>query len=229
MTSNRILTWEGCNNIRDLGGLETIDGKKTQWGAFVRGDHPSKLTEKGWSTLYEHGIRTIVSLRTHGLSDDHPIVIPANSDLDVIPVEIEDLTDADFVQQWVDTGLWCTPLYYQDALRRWPERHVAALHAIAQAQTGGVLLHCGRGYDRTGIISLLLLSLVRVSPEDILADYELSVDPEREKLLAERNTTTREVVFSTLATLDTETYLLEGGMTKADIRSIRARFLEPLN
>lgn len=225
MTSNRILTWEGCNNIRDLGGLETIDGKKTQWGAVVRSDHPTKLTEIGWSALYEHGIRTIVSLRTHGMPDDHPIVIPPYSDLETITVEIEDFTDTEFVKQWVDSGLWCTPLYYQDALHRWPERHAAALRAIAQAQTGGVLIHCGRGYDRTGILSILILSLVGVSPEDILADYELSIDPERERLLAERNTTTREVIFSTLASLDTEEYLLSSGLTQTDIGSIRSRFL----
>ena len=227
MTVNRVLTWDGCNNVRDLGGMKASNGSKTCWGAVVRGDHPSKLKESGWASLYEHGIRTIISLRTHGLKEDHPIVLPANSDLDVIPVEIEVFTDVDFVKQWVDTNLWCTPLYYLDALHRWSERHVAAIRAIAQAKPGGVLIHCGRGYDRTGIISLLLLSLVGVSSEDILADYELSVDPEREKLLAERGTTTHDVILKTLESLDTENYLLSGGLAKTDINAIRARFLEP--
>ena len=58
--------------------------------------------------------------------------------------------------------LWCTPLYYRDALKRWPERHAAAISAIARAQPGGVLIHCKRGVDRTGIMTLLLLAAVGV-------------------------------------------------------------------
>ncbi|MCA2000706.1 MAG: tyrosine-protein phosphatase [Chloroflexi bacterium] len=59
MTRNRILTWEGCDNARDLGGLNTFNGSKTRWGAVVRGDHPSRLTANGRLTLYEHGIRVM--------------------------------------------------------------------------------------------------------------------------------------------------------------------------
>ncbi|MCB0119457.1 MAG: tyrosine-protein phosphatase [Anaerolineales bacterium] len=226
MTSNRILNWQNCTNVRDLGGMETSNGSKTRWKAIVRGDHPDKLTADGWSALYEYGIRTIVSLRTHGLENDHPIVVPAHADIKVVAAEIEDVTDLEFREKWASSNLWGTPLYYQDALQRWPARHAAALKTIAQAKPGGVLFHCGRGVDRTGIISLLLLSLVGVSPEDILADYELSVDPERETLLAKQGTTTRETILSVLSSLDTENYLREGGLSQADIDGIRARFLD---
>ena len=226
MTTKRILSWEGCNNVRDLGGLDASNGSKTRWGALVRGDHPARLTAKGWDALYKHGIRTVVSLRTHGFDEkDHPIVIPPQADIQVVSVEIEDVTNEEFVRKWATTDLWGTPLYYSDALNLWAHRHAAAIQAIAQAQPGGVLFHCIRGHDRTGIITLLVLALIGVSPEDILADYELSIDPEREELLAEQHTTTREVILSTLASLDAENYLLAGGMTQAEIDAIRARFL----
>ena len=93
----------------------------------------------------------------------------------------------------------------------------------------GVLFHCKRGYDRTGIIALLLLALAGVSPEDIVADYELSVDLVREELLASKNTTTREVILSTLASLDIDNYLLAGGLNQNDLNAIRVRFIEPIN
>ncbi|MBK8780292.1 MAG: hypothetical protein IPO22_00480 [Anaerolineales bacterium] len=35
MKPNRILTWEGCNNVRDLGGMNASNGYKTIWGAVV--------------------------------------------------------------------------------------------------------------------------------------------------------------------------------------------------
>ena len=144
-------------------------------------------------------------------------------------VETEDVTDQEFVEKWATSELWCTPLYYQDALVRWPYRHAEALKAIAQAKPGGILFHCKRGHDRTGIVGLLLLSLVGVAPEDILADYALSVDPEREEILANHGTTTRDVILKTVSQLNAEEYLLSGGMTKADINAIRARFLESID
>jgi protein-tyrosine phosphatase len=229
MALNRQLAWDGCNNVRDLGGMNTTTGNKTRWGAVVRSDHPAKLTAGGWSALYAHGIRTIISLRTHGLvEDDYLDTTPRLADITNIEAAIEDFTDTGFIKQWVDTGLWSTPLYYRDALQRWPERHVAVIRAIAQARPGGVLFHCKRGHDRTGIIALLLLALVGVSPENIVADYELSVDPVREELLASQHTTTRETILATLASLDIDAYLLAGGLSQIDLDSIRARLIEPI-
>jgi protein tyrosine/serine phosphatase len=226
MTLNRVLNWEGCNNIRDLGGLDASNGSKTRWGAVVRGDHPSRLTVNGWSALYEHGIRTIVSLRTHGFDEkDHPVVVPPRHEIQVVSVEIEDVTNEEFVEKWATSDLWCTPLYYPDALNLWAHRHAAALKAITQAQPGGVFFHCKRGHDRTGIITMLLLALAGVSPEDIAADYELSVDPVRDGLLAERNTNACEVLTKTLEGINVENYLLDGGMTLNDIAALRARLL----
>jgi len=230
MTPNRILTWDGCNNVRDLGGLNTSDGRKTRWGAVVRSDHPAKLTADGWLALYAHGIRTIISLRTHGLDEnDYLKTVPQSPDIVTIDAAIEDFTDSEFIKQWVDTSLWCTPLYYSDALKRWPERHVAVIRAIAQAQPGGVLFHCKRGHDRTGIIALLVLALAGVSPEDILADYALSIDPEREEMLAREHTTTRETILATLASLDIDNYLRAGGLSQIDLDTVRARLLELIN
>jgi len=226
MTTNRVLNWQGCNNVRDLGGLTASNGTKTRWGAAVRGDQPARLAPEGWDALYEHGIRTIVSLRTHGFNEkDHPVVTPPYSDINVVSVEIEDVTNEEFVEKWATSDLWGTPLYYTDALNLWAHRHADALKAIAQAQPGGVYFHCIRGHDRTGIITFLLLSLVDVSLKDIAADYELSADPVRDKLLAERSTTVHDVLQKTREGIDLENYLLQGGMTQNDITALRTRLL----
>ena len=45
--SARILDWEGCLNVRDLGGLTTADGRTIRWGALVRSDIPTRLTDVG--------------------------------------------------------------------------------------------------------------------------------------------------------------------------------------
>jgi protein-tyrosine phosphatase len=221
----RVLAWEGCINVRDLGGLSTGDGHQTRWGAIVRSDTPARLTEAGWSALYAHGIRTIITLRTDGMTEDELNFTPRYPDLVTVQVAIEDLTDPEFLQQWAMSDLWGTPLYYQDALRRWPERHAAVISAVAQAQPGGVLFHCIRGNDRTGIIALLLLALVGVTPDEIIADYELSPDPDRDELLAREHSSIREAILSALAGLDPDSYLSLGGVSQADLAAVRQRLL----
>jgi len=221
----RVLVWEGCTNVRDLGGLTTNDGHMTRWGAVVRSDTPARLTEAGWSSLYAYGIRTIISLRTYGMVEDGLAITLPHPDLVTVQVAIEDITDTEFAQQWVASNFWSTPLYYKDALRRWPERHAAAISAIAQARPGGVLFHCIRGHDRTGIIALLLLALVGVTPDEIIADYELSPDPERDELLARENSSAREAILGALAGLNVDSYLSMGGVSPADLAAVRKRLL----
>lgn len=222
---NRILDWDGCNNVRDLGGLETSTGRATCWGAVVRSDTPARLSAAGWSALHECGIRTIITLSTHGMKEDELNFTSPYAEIATVQAAIEDVTNMDFVRQWASTELWSTPLYYQDALRLWPERHARVISEIAQAQPGGILFHCVRGHDRTGIITLLLLSLAGVRPEEILADYELSLDPERDELLASQKTSVREVILDTLARLDAENYLRQGGASQGDLDAVRRRLL----
>ena len=229
MRRNRQLKWDGCNNVRDLGGLSALDGRKTRWGALVRSDAPSKLSDEGWEALRAHGIRTIITLRTEGHTEkdlDLPALPPG---VEFVSVAIEDLNDVEFLQTWATSELWCTPLYYQDALQRWPKRHAEVVAAFARAQTGGVLFHCVRGQDRTGIIAILLLALAGVSAEDIVSDYELSPDPERDQILQAQGTSTRQVILDTLAIIDAEDYLLSAGLSRADIEMARERLLEPTN
>lgn len=223
--NNRILDWEGCINVRDLGGIRTSDGLTTCMGSVIRSDTPARLTEAGWSALYDYGIRTIVTLRTHGMLEDELDFTSPYSDIALIQIPIEDVTDEEFVQRWAMTELWATPLYYKDALQRWPERHAAAISAIARAQPGGVLFHCIRGHDRTGLITLLLLALVGAEPDDILADYEMSVDPERDELLKQHNSSVREALLGAIDGLDMRDYLIRGGASEADLAILRRRLL----
>ena len=50
----------------------------------------------------------------------------------------------------------------------------AAVGVIADAEEGGVLVHCHAGKDRTGLVVALLLAVAGVAPEVIAADYALS-------------------------------------------------------
>lgn len=225
-------------NVRDLGGLRTTDGRPTKPGAVVRSDHPSKLTAAGWQALVDHGIRTIVMLTTAGVDPaevDYGLGPPA--DVAVVRIDIEDGTDPDFVSAMMETGLWATPFAFADALRRWPERCAAVVQAVAGARPGGVLVHCSRGCDRTGLAALLILQLVGVGPADIAADYAVSAERLRtfdtdhatwlDASLAERDTTIDVVIAETLVDVDVEATLLCAGLRAPDLTALRERLVGP--
>ena len=58
----RDLDWPNCYNVRDLGGLPTLNKQTTQWRAVVRGDILNRLTPAGEQALREYGIRTVIDI-----------------------------------------------------------------------------------------------------------------------------------------------------------------------
>jgi protein tyrosine/serine phosphatase len=242
---DRNLEWPRCVNARDLGGLNTVDGRQTRWRAVVRSDGLDRLDWEGWSALEAYGVRTIVDLRNDVEREAGRYSCP----LTVLHVPVEDDCDLEFIARWRPLS---TPHYYQAALERWPGRLAAAITAVARAGPGGVVVHCGAGRDRTGLVVLLLLALVRVRPEEIADDYEVSatrlppLDVERylaassrvnprtiteleEDLAKERlrrkTLSDREAILTTVASLDARAYLAAAGVGKEDLERIEHRLL----
>jgi protein tyrosine/serine phosphatase len=240
ITHDRHLDWDGCFNVRDLGGLRTVDGAETRWGAVVRGDAPSRLTEAGWEGLLEHGVRTIVDLR----NDDErgPDAAARPDEVATIHVPLDGLDDREFWDDWQHGPQFATPMYYASHFERFPDRTARVIAAIANAQPGGVYFHCVGGRDRSGQVAILLLTLAGVEPSEIVADYELSAPrlvrlyeawgepdqgPELAEFLAREGTSARELILSLLESFDAESYLRAAGLGRAEIAAVRTRLLGP--
>ena len=223
--TGRHLDWEWRRNVRDLGGLPAAGGRVTRWGTVVRSDAPDNLSPAGWAALRAQGIRTIVDLRNHDERTGPPGAGAAG--VATVHVPMDDVDDTRFWREMWDGGLDGTPLYYRPFLERKPERCVAA---VADAPPGGVLVHCGIGRDRTGLVALLLLALVGVAPGDIAEDYDLSslrLGTGAAAELVRRDTTARAVVMATLAAVDVEAVLRAAGLTDRRLGAVRDRLLEP--
>jgi protein-tyrosine phosphatase len=181
---DRTLAWDGCLNVRDLGGHPTEDGSVTRFGAVVRADSIRQMSDEGWAALTDYGVSRIVDLRFHEELEADP---PRDVHVEVVHVP---------VFPHPDTGAWdeidklsaaapdhatATRDVYLTLLLLLPERFAAAVEAVADAPEGAVVVHCTAGKDRTGLVTALLLRLAGVSIADIAADYAVSGDNLRER------------------------------------------------
>jgi protein-tyrosine phosphatase len=228
MADDRRLDWDGCVHARDLGGLPTADGGVTRRRAVVRSGTVDRLTPAGWAALRAYGIRTVVDLRN---SEERPAGPPHPPGIEVRHVPVDGSEDREFWDVWSTGPQFGTPLYYRPWLERFPQRAAAVVAAIAHAPPGGVLFHCGRGRDRAGLVSLLLLSLAGVAPRDIADDYALSLgDEDDDRLLADylagRGTSAHAEMVTLAESLDVEAHLRRGGLGGDDIAELRARLVQ---
>lgn len=240
---DRHLSWEGCWNARDLGGLKLEGGGQTRRGAVVRSESLHRVTPQGWSQIQAYGIRTIVDLRNLEQSRSEPQAPPADITTIQVPLE-QDLHDHREFARWASGGLLSTPLYFRSFLSRWPERVADAVAAVARAGPGGVLVHCGKGCDRTGLVVMVLLELVGAAGGEIVADYELTAERLRsstarrlgceddnqmiDAVLAREGTSTRAVLLDTLASLSVAGAMKASGLSEGDLSSIRSRIIASL-
>lgn len=240
--ATRALAWDACLNVRDLGGLVAVDGRRVRRGALVRSDQLCRLSDGGRAALVAHGVRTVIDLRNPAevQKDPDPIWHEHGVDYLLIPQQSEQL--------WRDLDPVARTRTERDCavIDRRSEQIVAMARAVANAAPGGVLIHCLAGKDRTGIAVAMLLSLIGVSDADIAADYSLSADnlaaelaaalaaapdDEARARLVRSYDASAETMLATLAHLRTrhggaKAYFTRGGLSDAETRLIGARLLE---
>ena len=174
----RDLVWDGCLNVRDLGGF-AVDGGETRFGSVVRADSVSELTPAGWQALTDYGVRTVLDLRgDHEREEDPPRDLP----VEVLHVPFMEASE----QEWNEIAEELEAVAKQprvaDATRdaylifleRFRPNVGAAVKAVAHAPEGGLVIHCVGGKDRTGLLTALLLYLAGVPVEEIARDYAVS-------------------------------------------------------
>lgn len=228
--NGRELSWDGCVNVRDLGGLGQI-----RPGAVVRMEAPSRLTGAGWTAAWAHGVRTVVDLRDAG--EREPDRAPRPAGITTVHVPLDPI-GTPFWDHWKTIDNLASPLYFPAMLVEHPQPVITAVRVIASAAPGCVVFHCAGGKDRTGLLALALLALAQAAPEEIIADYLLSYDRMKQRydelgapdqlaavqeLLASRNTTIEASLTSTITSLTMPDFLLDNGLSDTELAALHAR------
>jgi len=246
----RYLAWDGCSNIRDLGGLPASEDGRIRRGALIRADNLCQLTPAGQAALIAYGVRTIVDLRSpsEAALAPHPF---ATEDAAAVRPKYLHLPLFDASDEPVIAALTAAASPYETYvvfLERCRPQLASALCAIAYADDGPVLVHCHAGKDRTGLVVALSLAVAGVPGESIAADYALSDlylqrayqeilaryagKPDAPQHLMEQLTSYPEAMLQTLAYLELtysglDRYLYSIGLTDADCTRLRDRLREP--
>lgn len=179
----RVLKWDACWNVRELGGFATADGRVTRFGELIRAGNLSRLTEAGRDALLSYGVRTVIDVRDpkefaverdpfqdgEGWAGQvHYLNVPLISEEEWTAVR-----DPEPRRQG-----------YRLTLRLSRANIGAVLGTIAHAPAGAVVVHCHAGKERTGVLSALLLALAGVADQTIAEDYVAS-DEQLQHLYAE--------------------------------------------
>jgi protein-tyrosine phosphatase len=242
------LDWDGCDNVRDIGGLPTVGGGRLQRGVLIRADALTTLSPRGWAAVETSGVRRIVDLRYLTLPPSEP---PKELEIEVVRIELypDDPTYWERARDGFDAGDSLSDYLswqYVNALETRGEQLTAAVAAVAGAKSGAAAVHCQAGKDRTGLVVALILRLADVPIDAVAADYALSasdgrlalerwiaeVDDAEERDRRERLSGAPESAMrQMLAELErryggAEAFLLGEGLPPASVAGLRARLLK---
>lgn len=155
-TPPRLLRADGISNMRDIGGFNTTDGKKTRQAMLYRSselDCHFSLTDNSTHTLTDmFGIQTDIDLRG------------ANGEPVGTPLKCEQINYFNFPLQ----------AYGEIFERSQMELYRKSFALLANETTYPALVHCQSGADRTGSWFFILGALLGIDEGELMLDYEMS-------------------------------------------------------
>lgn len=193
--SNRAIALEGVANTRDLGGLRTGDGRSIKPGLLIRSGEIDHISDAGKEKLEEIGVVAVIDLRTTKEATADPAVWPDGIGptrynfplLERQSAIIEDMrrqiAAGTAEGKWMDQSFSDTfdymPTDYSNEIRQ-------VFDVLLETPPGQpVLFHCSGGKDRTGVVTVVLLSALGVTEDDIKADFMMSNELIRPDALAQ--------------------------------------------
>lgn len=181
-SDKRWIALEGAVNVRDLGGLATVDGGRTRRRQLLRSDNLQGLTAGDVRYLVDEvGLRHVVDLRSDPevtaegpgpLTGEDAVTVHHLSLVPELGRRTDVALDADRVLPARRDGAIQAGAYL-GYLRDRPESVLAVLRVLGRGD-GACVFHCAAGKDRTGVVAALALAVAGATRQAIIADYVTS-------------------------------------------------------
>jgi protein-tyrosine phosphatase len=203
---------EGAANTRDVGGYPTRDGRFVKRGMVYRSGKLSRLSSAGADAYRSLGVITVIDfcnrLTPWPLFGGDGWSVQLASSVHGCPMSFAE------VERQSE--------FYVRGVRDNAGSFREAFELLGQPENYPVLYHCASGTDRTGVMTALLLCLLRVDRGTIVADFRLS-----EQVGLPGSLDAMEVLLDRVAERGgIEAYLSELGVSLDTQERIRALLLE---
>ena len=235
----RNLNLDSVQNLRDLGGYSTKEGRKTKWGVFLRSGDTSAMTKDDQAALLRQGIRCVIDLRMAKEIAIAPNVFTDSNNVAFFNHDFWGTRFDDYRSKRKSatpeeklSDLYCAGLKINGFV-------MAAVMKTLASSEGSFVFHCRSGKDRTGLVAALLLVIAGVPDEVVAKDFGLSTTYLNEPELTEddlkkpgayQKGSAPETMMLTLEFLrdrygGVEGYLSDQGVSVSEIESVREKIL----
>lgn len=168
------------HNFRAVGNIKNTEGRTLKEGMFYRSAHLHKLKKKSFKQLGELGITEIIDLRNSKEISQSPDHLPNGityKKYSAFEDEGDQLSQArklvlkgkvkasDADKRMID--------FYREYVTENPETIKTIITEIMESDKP-ILYHCTAGKDRTGIVTALILTILKFDKETIYNEYLLS-------------------------------------------------------
>lgn len=184
--TNQLIGVTSGRNFRELGGYETLSGKKIKMHKLLRTGNLADLSPFDKQFLTDYGAKYDVDFRSKEEVDNQPDRVPDGVEYIYDPVFSEDLTNSSKSITDLDTqahddadfGFNHMHYAYEDMIESEPAQKAYRkfFDVLLENTVDGesVIFHCTAGKDRTGFGALLALSALGVPLNTIKKDYLLT-------------------------------------------------------
>ena len=212
---NRFISFTGVYNTRDIGGYDTVYGKKIKQGVLVRGTELDGMVES------HYFLKDVTETEPFHFVCDFDL---RSNNLFNTPYYVSRLGEN------VKHQFYSSPMYGAVFEKDNAEILNQIFTGLADPANYPMYLHCTYGADRTGTIVFLLQGLLGVSEEDMMTEYELTGFFMHDYIYGESFSSMcwglREMSGNTINE-KIESFMKENvGITEEQIRSIRKIFLD---
>ncbi|MFI2742285.1 tyrosine-protein phosphatase [Zhouia sp. PK063] len=185
---SRHVAFDDVVNLRDLGTLPTKDDRIIKKGLIYRSDNLSGLRSDEFTRFSGLGIKEVIDLRTQYEADEKPDHLPKSvtykhikvlADKDNVIGGLRDKVIKGEVSEKESQELM--EYFYAQMMEQNLPVFKELVHEVLDADEP-ILYHCTAGKDRTGVLTALVLEVLKVKRNQIDADYLLSNYFRQEKI-----------------------------------------------